>query len=276
MALEINNIFKRTDGNEINISREQESISFFSGEATQDCAVTSYSVTFAGFPEDNRILGYKTVYRIQNLSGDTDDFAYRIQNITQGTVLGSYGATITNASTVTNTKFWSTEQIAAGDQIQFAITEGVIGTSMDGDKLSYYSLPGIAFSVDDHYGSWYNYEVTGCSNIIGSATAPVNLPDGAVVVSAAVWGATEVWTLYRNSINGTGNGSVMASGNTGSEDTTISNAVINNALYKYWFAITASPDIYGARIGYKKEGTLGNVSFKCETIERRDFIDGIN
>ena len=88
-------------------------------------------------------------------------------------------------------------------------------------------------------------------------TCHVNLPHGAVVTGAiidGVPGATPlVWTLYRIQIAGEVSGTALASANVGTEDTTISNATIDNSTYVYYFGFGANSDepwVTGARITY--------------------------
>ncbi len=92
---------------------------------------------------------------------------------------------------------------------------------------------------------------TEAANII--VIAHVNLPDGAVVTGAIVYGDTvgETWTL-RRAIWG-GADSDLATGDIQSEDTSISNATIDNSTYYYFFVTSLlhnEAQIWGARITY--------------------------
>lgn len=73
--------------------------------------------------------------------------------------------------------------------------------------------------------------------------APVHLPDGAIVTSVAAKGPENdgSWTMYRNPF--TSSGASMASGDLNDTDITISNATINNALYKYLIFIQIPPEL---------------------------------
>ena len=100
-----------------------------------------------------------------------------------------------------------------------------------------------------------NNGITTCT---GGATlaAPVFLPDGVTVTKALVNGNadTETWGLYRNALDGTSN-TTMGSASIDTEDTTISNATIDNGTYKYYFSATnldAGEAIHGARITYEE------------------------
>lgn len=85
--------------------------------------------------------------------------------------------------------------------------------------------------------------------------ADVLLPHGAVVTGVIVYGnagaTAETWTLSR--VAHTSGSSVMATANIGTEDTSITNATINNETYTYAISTTTLDNldaIYGARITY--------------------------
>ena len=84
----------------------------------------------------------------------------------------------------------------------------------------------------------------------------VNLPHGAVVTGVIIYGddAVKLAQLVRDPINAAGF-SLMASENMNTEDTTITNATIDNQTYKYWLSQTlqAGKSINGARITYTLE-----------------------
>lgn len=92
---------------------------------------------------------------------------------------------------------------------------------------------------------------TSSHNISGS----VNLPNGATVTGVVVYGdtAADTWILHRKVINSATTDSTMATAAIGTEDTSISNALIDNSTYAYWFFIEnveITALIYGARIIY--------------------------
>ena len=84
----------------------------------------------------------------------------------------------------------------------------------------------------------------------------VKLPHGAVVTACVVYGdagaSGENWTLRRQQ-HQPGSNDDMASAAINTEDTSISNATVNNNLYTYSIVaegLDAGDDIYGARITY--------------------------
>ncbi len=81
------------------------------------------------------------------------------------------------------------------------------------------------------------------------------LPNGAIVTGVIVYGndSVETWTLNRLTLS---NKTVeaMASANQNTEDTSISNATIDNSSYGYFIVtsgLNSGDEIYGARITYK-------------------------
>lgn len=84
--------------------------------------------------------------------------------------------------------------------------------------------------------------------------APVSLPNGSIVTGAIVSGSIsdETWTLNRIVLSDA-TVSSLASANINTEDTSISNATIDNSTYGYYFETSTLDDtdeIYGARITY--------------------------
>lgn len=83
---------------------------------------------------------------------------------------------------------------------------------------------------------------------------PVELPNGVTVTKAKIWGDNTglTWTLYRCPI-GDANVEAMASAVHGTEDTTITEPVIDNNTYRYFFhsgTLTSGDKLWGARITY--------------------------
>ena len=82
--------------------------------------------------------------------------------------------------------------------------------------------------------------------------AAVQLPDGAVVTGAVAYGdnAAKTWNFIRVNSGGTSN--TMASANINTEDTSISNATVDNSTYSYYFEISldSTDKGYGARVTY--------------------------
>ena len=87
--------------------------------------------------------------------------------------------------------------------------------------------------------------------------AQVNLPHGATVTAAVVYGnvgaTDETWTLYREELNASDVGEALGTAFVGTEDTSISNGIVDNSTYKYWFvcvSMETNDRIFGARITY--------------------------
>jgi len=82
----------------------------------------------------------------------------------------------------------------------------------------------------------------------------VGLPNGATITGVIVYGSEsdESYTLLRAKLSDASAGT-MASANMNTEDTSISNAVVDNLVYHYWIATSDLDNtdfIYGARITY--------------------------
>ena len=139
------------------------------------------------------------------------------------------------------------------------LTDGGAGTTITvslKNKTSYWSCPGINFG-NKYTLTDLDFNTNGSIDDNGAGTmnsiAPVFLPHGAVVTAAIVDGNTTAgtsWTLQRTTIAAATN-STLAGADIGVEDTTISNATIDNNLYSY-FLLNPSMEgtIYGARITY--------------------------
>ena len=130
-------------------------------------------------------------------------------------------------------------------------------------KLSYWSATGADFLADNPDVDDVSYDIAG--NAKGSVkadadnirfNAPVHLPHGAVVTAINVTGnaaaEAELFNLVRNDFAG-GVIELMATSFIGTEDTTISNAAIDNSAYHYWIRIASidtNDEVYSARITY--------------------------
>jgi hypothetical protein len=153
---------------------------------------------------------------------------------------------------------------------QDAATKNYVDTKISFVKGStgYWSAAGIAFipkesASDNVYISGAGAELEWVGSGLASVEArtgvnffcPVNLPHGAVVTGAIVYGedAAETWTLYRKSISNSASYSTMATANIDTEDTTISDATIDNSNYCYVFITStfeAGEQVDGARITF--------------------------
>jgi hypothetical protein len=84
---------------------------------------------------------------------------------------------------------------------------------------------------------------------------PVNLPHGAVVTGAIVYGedTSDTWILRRILLSNTATSDDMANATFDTEDTSISNATIDNSTYSYVFVtgtVASGNQIDGARVTY--------------------------
>jgi len=142
----------------------------------------------------------------------------------------------------------------------------ITGTTLIEDKRSekgeVWSATGVDFIAIDISLDDVNYDnsLWGEAVAVGSGivfNCAVHLPNGATITSIKVFGnvgaTAETYTLLRNNF-AAGTAETLATANIGTEDTTISSAVINNEDFHY-FIRTSSLDttdtIYGAVIKYE-------------------------
>ncbi len=110
-------------------------------------------------------------------------------------------------------------------------------TTLLANKTSYTTVAAYAFSAtnpDTNNCQYINGYLNAQSDNI-TFLAGVQLPDGAVITGAILYGsaAGESWELRRNATNGTV--SNIAGNSVNSEDTIISNATVDNSAYSYFF-----------------------------------------
>ena len=155
---------------------------------------------------------------------------------------------------------WNDDHVIDGD-VDFA------GHAINNDTTiairtgtHYWSCPGINFKASpstrdirvEHDEGWV-YPAPG--EVATNFYAPVFLPHGATVTSVIVKGDApgETWELRRWKIVDPGASSSLASAPIDAEDNTITNPVIDNENYAYFFqtsTINAENPIEGARIKY--------------------------
>ena len=141
--------------------------------------------------------------------------------------------------------------------VKYTDAEAQSACNLDGTL--YWSCAGIAFDAQNPDTD--NVDKNPAGYITASAdgivlTLSVNLPNGATVTKALVYcnlgGTAETWYLKRI-IFASGGVDTMATANMGTEDTTITNPVVDNSAYGY-FMSTSSIDtgdtIYAVRITY--------------------------
>ena len=177
----------------------------------------------------------------------------------------SSGAVSLDDDTLTHADGDSGTAIGVGHSIKILGTANEItttGGSPTGDdltialanKTSYWSCAGFKF----HPPSNLDYSTATkdfIQNDIGAThiyKASVELPHGAVVTAAIVFApAAQDWTLYRLT-HSDATEVVMATAAGQTEDSTISNATIDNNLYRYYleYPLEAGEAMGGARIKY--------------------------
>ena len=140
---------------------------------------------------------------------------------------------------------------------RYTDSEAIAACKLNGTLC--YSIPGISFIPAQTNIYTVTYDANGGVTAGGNGIAfvcPVNLPNGVTVTAVAVYGnagaTAETWTLKRVALSDTTSGT-MATANIDTEDTTISNAVVDNSSYAYYI-VTSTLDtndaIYNARISY--------------------------
>ncbi len=173
--------------------------------------------------------------------------------------------------------FWSLEFIKPGDSIHFEIGNEGVGTANVSDTYAW-NCSGTNFLPQSPFGQNTAYSPTNggfnpqVNNVI--AFAQVSLPHSAIVTDVLVLGVGEgeTWDLRRVDLSDATNSS-MASAAINTEDSSISNATIDNENYTY-FLVTSSLDIgdwiLGARIIYtladRHNSTAGYYEFELTGI----------
>ena len=145
----------------------------------------------------------------------------------------------------------SNKGIASFNTNDFTVSSGAVSLK---NKTSYWSCSGTNFKalnpdIDNiaYSATVGNVGLTGALVLV----APVFLPHGAVVTGAIVWDDDiNTWSLIRIT-NGSSTASTMATANTGTEDTTITNATIDNNTYNYFMTVDGNgTTVRGGRITY--------------------------
>lgn len=119
---------------------------------------------------------------------------------------------------------------------------------------SYYTINGIAFYPTQEVEADSRFDLKRVVKNASRYYCPINLPNGAIITASVVYGnMTRTWILARKPLN-LGATDTMATAATGTEDTTISNEVIDNTAYSYAIyypnSLVINDEIYGARITY--------------------------
>ena len=197
-------------------------------------------------------------------------------NLITGSVVSGTSAvflgSIVNALDVSGTNFYLDDAHVKGDisgttavftgskvnALVFSGTDSVISVS-GGTIGGFWSCNGVNFVAKDYNTNHVEY-ASGTGELYAATStellAPVSLPHGVTVTAAACYGnaGTEnvIWNLKRTTF-GSGGATSLASDTFNTEDTSISNAVIDNSTYNYFFfstALTIGDRVYGARVTY--------------------------
>ena len=128
-------------------------------------------------------------------------------------------------------------------------------TTIDTSGTSYFSISGNAFTAQTEIISWEiaNGANRNTNGNLQGFYASVSLPHGAIITGAVVYGsdATNTWVLYRDILDAT-TADLMASGSVDSEDTSITNPLIDNSTHKYFLRVALGDNdwVHGGRITY--------------------------
>lgn len=157
------------------------------------------------------------------------------------------------------TSNWAYDHDADADahHVKYTDAEAQAACNLDGDL--YLSIPGLAFRPTNPDTDQYHLSVNGKLTMDQDGVTvycPVILPDGATVTACLVDGSAgltdETWTLWRIAHSDQSTAFMgQAAGNT--EDTSISNAVIDHSLYSYVISLTnmyTADELYYARLKY--------------------------
>lgn len=119
-----------------------------------------------------------------------------------------------------------------------------------------WSTPGIAFHAGTESIDWSKSGGGETTINSGSSSlfAEVNIPNGATITKAIVYGndISLTWSLRRTTLS-SGGSQTMASANIGTEDTSISFELIDNATYAYFViaeTLGTADSVDGASITY--------------------------
>lgn len=232
-------------------------VSYSSGTATvsgEDATITnkgiaSFATADFGVSSGAVSLGDDVVKDVGTDSGAVTPSTHNV-SIVGGEGIDTSGATDTvtiagEDATTTN------KGVASFNTNDFTVSSGAVSLK---NKTAYYTIHGTAF-VPGNNEAAVDYDSDGVAQGTGVEEylyAPVCLPHGAVITAAVVYGTSPNWYLERFEIADQTNDSIASAG-INTEDTTISNATVDNENYIYYFrtdGFTDGDKVYGGRITY--------------------------
>ena len=134
----------------------------------------------------------------------------------------------------------------------------ILGTTIIEDKRrgigEAWSIPGAAFLPDSAASFDHDEEGILDINTGQHTTAPVMLQNGVTITGVIVHGSRTAgtWFLYRSTLDASTGKETMATANIDTEDTSITNPIIDNNTYKYWlqYESDGADTVNGARIKF--------------------------
>lgn len=204
---------------------------------------TSAANTYSGI----KLQTFETIHCLRNVIGDNKCSNY-------DSVDQMYGIEEDDANQDYNT---ITGNVCSGNTTAQILIQGANtahGRNIP-SEIHYWSCSGTNFHVHTETQDWRHSSgklIVDSNDTICNTS--VNLPNGAIVTGAIVYGSIsdETWQLNRINLS-TAATSNLAVANINTQDTGIDNATIDNNTYGYYFTtatLDSTDEIYGARITY--------------------------
>ena len=208
--------------------------------------------------DDNVIIGNVTLGTNKGIRVDS---ANGNDNIVIGNNIHGSATPLTDSGTNTisagNLTASGTKYLIAGEGIDITDSAGNKTFAL-ANKTSYKFISAHGFTVDNPATKDLSWGIGTVAPLQDNTDVDCNveLPHGAVITGVIVYGnaaaTAETWILYRRTNAGAA-GSQLATANVGTEDTTISDATVDNSTYQYLVKINSmdtGDTIYGMRITY--------------------------